>query len=154
TRGGPLSTLPCGSSTRLTRRGYWFLVYVETLWLSIGIFCGFFFLAGFYFFLLTKLVLQGAGFVGSPFVDRFMLMGHDVIAVDNYFTGSKTNLSQWLGHPNFELIRHDIVDPLMVEVDQIYHLACPASPMHYQSNPVKTLKTGFLGTYNMLGLAK
>lgn len=77
-----------------------------------------------------------------------------MICLDNYFTGSKENVSQWLGHPNFELIRHDVVDSIMVEVDQIYHLACPASPVHYQSNPVKTLKTGFFGTYNMLGLAK
>ncbi|KAK6341236.1 UDP-glucuronic acid decarboxylase 1 [Orbilia brochopaga] len=100
------------------------------------------------------LVSGGAGFVGSHLVDRLMLMGHDVIAIDNYFTGSKTNLAHWFGHPNFEMIRHDVVDPIMLEVDQIYHLACPASPVHYQSNPVKTLKTGFFGTYNMLGLAK
>ncbi|EWC47015.1 UDP-glucuronic acid decarboxylase 1 [Drechslerella stenobrocha 248] len=100
------------------------------------------------------LVSGGAGFVGSHLVDRLMLMGHDVIVVDNYFTGSKTNLMHWFGHPNFEVIRHDVVDPIMLEVDQIYHLACPASPVHYQSNPVKTLKTGFFGTYNMLGLAK
>ncbi|KAK6519686.1 UDP-glucuronic acid decarboxylase 1 [Arthrobotrys megalospora] len=100
------------------------------------------------------LVSGGAGFVGSHLVDRLMLMGHDVIAIDNYFTGSKMNLAHWFGHPNFEMIRHDVVDPIMLEVDQIYHLACPASPVHYQSNPVKTLKTGFFGTYNMLGLAK
>lgn len=83
-----------------------------------------------------------------------MLLGHDVICLDNYFTGHKSNISHWIGHSNFELIRHDVIDPIMLEVDQIYHLACPASPVHYQSNPVKTLKTGFLGTYNMLGLAK
>lgn len=83
-----------------------------------------------------------------------MLMGHDVICLDNFFTGTKSNISQWMGHPNFELIRHDVVDPIMLEVDQIYHLACPASPVHYQRNPVKTLKTGFFGTYNMLGLSK
>lgn len=100
------------------------------------------------------LVTGGAGFVGSHLVDRLMLSGHDVICLDNYFTGSKANVSHWLGHPNFELIRHDVVDGIMLEVDQIYHLACPASPVHYQSNPVKTLKTGFFGTYNMLGLAK
>lgn len=100
------------------------------------------------------LVTGGAGFVGSHLVDRLMLLGHDVICVDNYFTGNKTNVAHWIGHPNFELIRHDVVDPIMLEVDQIYHLACPASPVHYQANPVKTLKTGFLGTYNMLGLAK
>lgn len=100
------------------------------------------------------LITGGAGFVGSHLVDRLMLLGHDVICVDNYFTGKKENVAHWIGHPNFELIRHDVVDPIMLEVDQIYHLACPASPVHYQSNPVKTLKTGFLGTYNMLGLAK
>ncbi|KAH8144542.1 uncharacterized protein LAJ45_11439 [Morchella importuna] len=100
------------------------------------------------------LVTGGAGFVGSHLVDRLMLMGHDVICVDNYFTGSKVNIAHWIGHPNFEMIRHDVVDPLLVEVDQIYHLACPASPVHYQSNSVKTLKTSFFGTYNMLGLAK
>lgn len=100
------------------------------------------------------LVTGGAGFVGSHLVDRLMLSGHDVICVDNYFTGTKQNVSHWLGHPNFELIRHDVVDSIMLEVDQIYHLACPASPVHYQSNPVKTLKTSFFGTYNMLGLAK
>ncbi|KAF8469190.1 NAD(P)-binding protein [Kalaharituber pfeilii] len=100
------------------------------------------------------LVTGGAGFVGSHLVDRLMLMGHDVICVDNYFTGSKTNVAHWIGHPNFEMIRHDIVDPIMLEVDQVYHLACPASPVHYQYNPVKTLKTGFFGTYNMLGLSK
>ncbi|KAK9236510.1 hypothetical protein V1525DRAFT_406792 [Lipomyces kononenkoae] len=100
------------------------------------------------------LVTGGAGFVGSHLVDRLMLMGHNVICLDNFFTGSKANVAHWIGHPNFELIRHDVVDPILVEVDQIYHLACPASPVHYQSNPVKTLKTGFFGTYNMLGLSK
>ncbi|KAF8541380.1 hypothetical protein BDD12DRAFT_732555 [Trichophaea hybrida] len=100
------------------------------------------------------LVTGGAGFVGSHLVDRLMLLGHDVICIDNFFTGTKANVSNWIGHPNFELIRHDVVDPIMVEVDQVYHLACPASPVHYQSNPVKTLKTGFFGTYNMLGLSK
>ncbi|KAI5784554.1 hypothetical protein EDC01DRAFT_718101 [Geopyxis carbonaria] len=100
------------------------------------------------------LVTGGAGFVGSHLVDRLMLMGHDVICIDNFFTGTKTNLAHWIGHPNFEVIRHDVVDPILIEVDQIYHLACPASPVHYQSNPVKTLKTGFFGTYNMLGLSK
>ncbi|KAK9469844.1 hypothetical protein V1512DRAFT_19690 [Lipomyces arxii] len=100
------------------------------------------------------LVTGGAGFVGSHLVDRLMLMGHSVICLDNFFTGSKSNVAHWIGHPNFELIRHDVVDPIQVEVDQIFHLACPASPVHYQSNPVKTLKTGFFGTYNMLGLSK
>jgi UDP-glucuronate decarboxylase len=100
------------------------------------------------------LVTGGAGFVGSHLVDRLMMLGHDVICLDNYFTGSKANVNHWVGHPNFELIRHDVIDSLLLEVDQIYHLACPASPVHYQSNPVKTLKTSFFGTYNMLGLAK
>ncbi|CDO51569.1 hypothetical protein DV495_004487 [Geotrichum candidum] len=100
------------------------------------------------------LVTGGAGFVGSHLVDRLMMLGHDVICLDNYFTGSKTNVNHWVGHPNFELVRHDVIDSLLLEVDQIYHLACPASPVHYQSNPVKTLKTSFFGTYNMLGLAK
>ncbi|KAI3639370.1 hypothetical protein MIR68_002900 [Amoeboaphelidium protococcarum] len=100
------------------------------------------------------LVTGGAGFVGSHLVDRLMLMGHQVVVVDNFFTGNKRNVEHWLGHPNFELIRHDVVDPFMIEVDQIYHLACPASPPHYQYNPIKTVKTSVMGTINMLGLAK
>ncbi|RKO99514.1 hypothetical protein CXG81DRAFT_30177 [Caulochytrium protostelioides] len=100
------------------------------------------------------LVTGGAGFVGSHLVDRLMLMGHEVIALDNFFTGHKSNLTQWFGHPNFDLVRHDVVDPYMCEIDQIYHLACPASPFHYQYNPVKTVKTSVMGTLNMLGLAK
>ncbi|EST05124.1 NAD-dependent epimerase/dehydratase [Kalmanozyma brasiliensis GHG001] len=100
------------------------------------------------------LVTGGAGFVGSHLVDRLMLMGHEVLVIDNFFTGQKSNLSQWHGHPNFELIRHDVVQPLVVEVDQIYHLACPASPISYQANQVKTIKTNFMGSINMLGLAK
>ncbi|KAG5461041.1 MAG: hypothetical protein BJ554DRAFT_6835 [Olpidium bornovanus] len=137
------------------------------------------------------LVTGGAGFVGSHLVDRLMLMGHEVIVLDNFFTGSKRNVQHWVGHPNFELIRHDVVDPFMAEVDQvrgqsqrsgspmrsprisrrcglirgscpsiwgvcrqIYHLACPASPPHYQYNPIKTVKTNVMGTINMLGLAK
>jgi UDP-glucuronate decarboxylase len=80
--------------------------------------------------------------------------GHDVIVLDNFFTGTKDNLMHWFGHPNFELIRHDVVDPIMVECDRVYHLACPASPPHYQYNSIKTVKTSFLGTLNMLGLAK
>ncbi|KAJ3376781.1 UDP-glucuronic acid decarboxylase 1 [Lobulomyces angularis] len=100
------------------------------------------------------LVTGGAGFVGSHLVDRLMLMGHEVIALDNLFTGNKRNIIHWVGHPNFEFVRHDVVDPFMVEVDQIYHLACPASPPHYQYNPVKTVKTSVMGTINMLGLAK
>ncbi|CBQ73213.1 probable UDP-xylose synthase [Sporisorium reilianum SRZ2] len=100
------------------------------------------------------LVTGGAGFVGSHLVDRLMLMGHDVLVIDNFFTGQKTNVAQWVGHPNFELIWHDVVEPLVVEVDQIYHLACPASPISYQANQIKTIKTNFLGTLNALGLAK
>ncbi|KAK0557925.1 hypothetical protein OC846_000220 [Tilletia horrida] len=103
---------------------------------------------------LRILVTGGAGFVGSHLVDRLMMEGHEVLVMDNFFTGSKANLSNWVGHPNFELLRHDVVNPLLVEVDQIYHLACPASPKDYQSNEIKTLKTCFLGTLNMLGLAK
>ncbi len=83
-----------------------------------------------------------------------MLMGHEVLVIDNFFTGQKSNVSQWVGHPNFELIRHDVVEPLIIEVDQIYHLACPASPISYQANQIKTIKTNFLGTINALGLAK
>ncbi|KAG1739836.1 uncharacterized protein EDB91DRAFT_1329100 [Suillus paluster] len=100
------------------------------------------------------LVTGGAGFVGSHLVDRLMLLGHDVTVLDNFFTGSKTTVSHWVGHPNFELVRHDVVEPFMIECDQIYHLACPASPPHYQFNAVKTIKTSFMGTLNMLGLAK
>ncbi|KAK5647074.1 hypothetical protein RI129_005538 [Pyrocoelia pectoralis] len=100
------------------------------------------------------LVTGGAGFVGSHLVDALMLQGHEVIVVDNFFTGQRKNVEQWIGHKNFELIRHDIVHPLFVEVDQIYHLACPASPPHYMHNPVKTVKTNILGTINMLGLAR
>jgi hypothetical protein len=79
-------------------------------------------------------VTGGAGFVGSHLVDRLMRMGHDVLVLDNFFTGQKSNLSHWVGHPNFEMVRHDVVNPIMIEVDQIYHLACPASPPHYQAN--------------------
>ncbi|XP_006460130.1 hypothetical protein AGABI2DRAFT_191898 [Agaricus bisporus var. bisporus H97] len=100
------------------------------------------------------LVTGGAGFVGSHLVDRLMLLGHEVTVLDNFFTGSKTTVSHWVGHPNFELVRHDVVEPFMIECDQIYHLACPASPPHYQVNAVKTIKTSFMGTLNMLGLAK
>ncbi|KAI0921975.1 UDP-glucuronic acid decarboxylase 1 [Taiwanofungus camphoratus] len=100
------------------------------------------------------LVTGGAGFVGSHLVDRLMILGHEVTVLDNFFTGSKTTVSHWVGHPNFELVRHDVVEPYMTECDQIYHLACPASPPHYQFNAVKTVKTSFIGTLNMLGLAK
>ena len=101
-----------------------------------------------------NLVTGGAGFVGSHLIDRLMNAGEEVICLDNYFTGRKSNVDCWLGHPRFELIRHDVTDPIRLEVDRIWHLACPASPVHYQYNPIKTAKTSFLGTYNMLGLAR
>ena len=100
------------------------------------------------------LVTGGAGFVGSFLCDRLIDEGHEVIAIDNFFTGSKENLSQLSDETNFELIRHDIVEPILLEVDWIFNLACPASPIHYQYNPVKTVKTNVIGTLNMLGLAK
>lgn len=100
------------------------------------------------------LITGGAGFVGSHLVDRLMLEGHEIIVVDNFFTGRKRNVEHWIGHENFELIHHDIVNPLFIEVDEIYHLASPASPPHYMHNPVKTIKTNTLGTINILGLAR
>ncbi|MDM9585284.1 UDP-glucuronic acid decarboxylase family protein [Nostoc sp. GT001] len=100
------------------------------------------------------LVTGGAGFIGSHLIDRLMAAGHEIICLDNFYTGHKRNILKWLGHPYFELIRHDITEPIRLEVDQIYHLACPASPVHYQYNPVKTVKTNVMGTLNMLGLAK
>lgn len=100
------------------------------------------------------LVTGGAGFVGSHLVDHLMLAGHEVIALDNYFTGRKRNVEQWIGHPNFELVHHDVVNSYFTEVDEIYHLASPASPPHYMQNPVKTIKTNTIGTINMLGLAR
>jgi UDP-glucuronate decarboxylase len=104
---------------------------------------------------LRILVTGGAGFIGSHLVDKLMENEkNEVIVADNYFTGSKDNLKKWIGHPRFELIRHDVTEPLLVEVDQIYHLACPASPIFYKYNPVKTIKTNVMGTMNMLGLAK
>jgi UDP-glucuronate decarboxylase len=103
---------------------------------------------------MRVLVTGGAGFIGSHLIDRLMKQGHDVICLDNFFTGHKHNIRHWLDNPYFELIRHDITEPIRLEVDQIYHLACPASPVHYQYNPVKTIKTNVMGTLNMLGLAK
>ena len=100
------------------------------------------------------LVTGGAGFIGSHLIDRLMADGHEVICLDNFYTGHKRNILKWLNHPYFELIRHDITEPIRLEADQIYHLACPASPVHYQYNPVKTIKTNVIGTLNMLGLAK
>ena len=103
---------------------------------------------------MRNLITGGAGFLGSHLVDRLMQKGEEVICLDNYFTGRKSNISEWIGHPKFELIRHDVTEPIKLEVDRIWHLACPASPIHYQFNPIKTAKTSFLGTYNMLGLAR
>ncbi|GBG72216.1 hypothetical protein CBR_g11148 [Chara braunii] len=100
------------------------------------------------------LVTGGAGFVGSHLVDRLLERGDEVIVVDNFFTGRKENVVHHLGNPRFELIRHDVVEPILLEVDEIYHLACPASPVFYKHNPVKTIKTNVVGTLNMLGLAK
>ncbi len=100
------------------------------------------------------LITGGAGFLGSHLCDRLVEEGHDVLCLDNFFTGGKQNVSHLLGKPNFELIRHDLVQPIFLEVDEIYNLACPASPIHYQRNPVKTVKTSVMGAINMLGLAK
>jgi len=103
---------------------------------------------------LRILITGGAGFVGSHLVDRLMKEGHEVNIIDNFFTGRIQNVEHWEGHHNFQLINHDVVEEIMLEVDQIYHLACPASPPHYQFNPIKTIKTNTRGTLNMLGLAK
>jgi len=100
------------------------------------------------------LVTGGAGFLGSHLCERLVAEGHDVICLDNFFTSQKTNVSHLLGLPNFELIRHDITTPIFLEVDDIYNLACPASPPHYQYNPIKTIKTSVMGSINCLGLAK
>lgn len=100
------------------------------------------------------LVTGGAGFLGSHLCDRLLLDGHDVLAVDNLYTGSKDNIAHLLSNPKFEFIRHDITFPFFVEVDAIYNLACPASPIHYQKHPVQTIKTSVIGAINMLGLAK
>jgi len=100
------------------------------------------------------LVTGGAGFLGSHLCDRLIQAGHDVLCVDNFFTGSKENVSHLVGHPRFELMRHDVTFPLYVEVEEIYNLACPASPIHYQHDPVQTTKTSVHGAINMLGLAK
>jgi UDP-glucuronate decarboxylase len=100
------------------------------------------------------LITGGAGFVGSHLVDKLMLEGHEVFVADNFFTGQKRNIEHWMGHENFEILHHDIVNPLFIEVNEIYHLASPASPPHYMYNPVKTIKTNTVGTVNMLGLAK
>ena len=100
------------------------------------------------------LVTGGAGFIGSHLCERLARRGQRVICLDNFFTGRKENIVASAGQPNFELVRHDVTEPILLEVDQIYNLACPASPIHYQYNPVKTVKTNVMGTINMLGLAK
>ncbi|MDA7867737.1 SDR family oxidoreductase [Akkermansiaceae bacterium] len=100
------------------------------------------------------LITGGAGFLGSHLCDRMIKAGNEVICLDNYFTGRRKNITHLLGHPNFELVRHDVIDPIKLEVDRIYNLACPASPVHYQYNAIKTMKTSVMGAINMLGLAR
>jgi UDP-glucuronate decarboxylase len=100
------------------------------------------------------LVTGGAGFIGSHLCERLVAEGHEVICLDNFFTGRRENITHLLGENRFELVRHDVIEPILLEVDQIYNLACPASPIHYQYNPVKTVKTNVMGMINMLGLAK
>jgi len=100
------------------------------------------------------LVTGGAGFLGSHLCEHYLQNNADVVCLDNFFSGSKDNIRHLAGHPYFELIRHDVIHPFFVEVDRVYHLACPASPIHYQYNPIKTVKTNVMGTINMLGLAK
>lgn len=100
------------------------------------------------------LVTGGAGFIGSHLCERLLAEGHDVLCLDNFFTGRRSNIINLLDNHRFELIRHDVIEPILLEVDQIYNLACPASPIHYQYNPVKTVKTSVMGMINMLGLAK
>jgi len=100
------------------------------------------------------LVTGGAGFIGSHLCERLLADGHEVICLDNFFTGRRCNVERLLGQTGFEIIRHDVIEPILLEIDRIFHLACPASPVHYQYNPVKTVKTNVMGTINMLGLAK
>ncbi len=105
---------------------------------------------------MVKRILStgGAGFLGSHLCERLIDDGHEVLCLDNFFTGSKSNIAHLQGHPRFELIRHDIINPIYLEVEEIYNLACPASPVHYQYNPIKTIKTNVMGAINVLGIAK
>ena len=100
------------------------------------------------------LITGGAGFIGSHLCERLLAEGNEVICLDNFFTGRKLNIANLMDHKRFELVRHDVTEPILLEVEQIYNLACPASPVHYQYNPIKTVKTNVMGTINMLGLAK
>jgi UDP-glucuronate decarboxylase len=103
---------------------------------------------------MRVLVTGGAGFIGSHLCERLLSDGHDVLCLDNFFTGRRHNIGHLRGNPDFEVVRHDVIEPILLEVDRVFHLACPASPVHYQFNPVKTVKTNVLGTINMLGLSK
>ena len=104
---------------------------------------------------IRNLVSGGAGFLGSHLIDKLMGNNEKVICLDNYFTGEKSNLLKWINHPNFEIIRHDVTIPIQLEVDRVWHLACPASPVHYQSNPIKTSKTSFLlNTHSIMQRSK
>ncbi len=102
----------------------------------------------------VNLITGGAGFIGSHICERLLDRGEEVLCLDNFFTGDKRNVEHLLGHPRFELIRHDVTEPILLEVDRIYNMACPASPVHYQYNPIKTVKTNVMGAMNMLGLAR
>lgn len=104
--------------------------------------------------IMRILITGGAGFLGSHLCDKLLAQKHEIVCLDNLFTGSKANIAHLLDHPNFEFVRHDVIDPFKYEVDQIYNLACPASPPHYQFNPIKTTKTSVMGAINCLGLAK
>src|SRR5574344_338487 len=103
---------------------------------------------------MRTLVTGGSGFLGSHLCERLLADGHEVICLDNFFTGRRANIDHLRDNPRFELIRHDVTEPILLEVDRIFNLACPASPIHYQFNPVKTIKTSVMGAINMLGLAK
>jgi UDP-glucuronate decarboxylase len=103
---------------------------------------------------MRTLVTGGAGFIGSHLCERLLADGHEVLCLDNFYTGRRSNIRDLLDHRDFELIRHDVIQPILLEVDRVFHFACPASPVHYQYNPVKTVKTNVMGTINMLGLSK